>query len=418
MITTVTASRRLVAALAAFMILAPVAPSGVFAAPGIAPGEAVTVASDSSALLRVEPGYGAEVVSEVAPGTWTSIVSGPYYDTEGLEWFEVDAGGFLPSSVLAYESTDSGYIDSAQEVSSEAVAEDASYEAPAEIAYEDPAAVDQGGYDPSAVIATAWIGGTGGEGAACRSDASFDGSELTAVWDGQEIGILGDPVGEWQPVSCDGMAGFVHASFISWEQPSSFTDSAAGANGQDSRDVIDEAPAVAPEAEAQQPEGDRASRRSDNGDTSRGREGGKGRGANAGGDGSSGTEAIEPTRGQAMVDFAMQYVGYPYVYAGEGPHAFDCSGFTMYVAREVLGMDITHDMFTQIELGTSVTHDELLPGDLVFFGDTFRPGLSHVGIYIGNGQFVHAENEDTGVRVSELDSDYYGSRWYGATRIW
>ena len=142
MITTVTASRRLVAALAAFMILAPVAPSGVFAAPGIAPGEAVTVASDSSALLRVEPGYGAEVVSEVAPGTWTSIVSGPYYDTEGLEWFEVDAGGFLPSSVLAYESTDSGYIDSAQEVSSEAVAEDASYEAPAEIAYEDPAAVE------------------------------------------------------------------------------------------------------------------------------------------------------------------------------------------------------------------------------------------------------------------------------------
>jgi cell wall-associated NlpC family hydrolase len=90
----------------------------------------------------------------------------------------------------------------------------------------------------------------------------------------------------------------------------------------------------------------------------------------------------------------------------------------MYVAREVLGMDITHDMFTQIGIGQSVSQDELQPGDFVFFQNTFRDGLSHVGIYIGNGKFVHAENEDTGVVVSELHSDYYGSRWYGAARIW
>jgi cell wall-associated NlpC family hydrolase len=121
--------------------------------------------------------------------------------------------------------------------------------------------------------------------------------------------------------------------------------------------------------------------------------------------------------GQAMVNFAMQYVGYPYVYAGEGPYAFDCSGFTKFVAQNTLGVDITHDMFTQIGMGQSINMNGLQPGDLVFFSNTFRPGLSHVGIYIGGGQFVHAENESTGVVVSDLNSDYYGSRWAGGTRL-
>ena len=61
--------------------------------------------------------------------------------------------------------------------------------------------------------------------------------------------------------------------------------------------------------------------------------------------------------------------------------------------------------------------DEPRPGDLVFSANTFRLGLSHTGNYIGGGQFVHAENEGTGVRVSDLNSDYYGSRWAGGTRI-
>ena len=64
-----------------------------------------------------------------------------------------------------------------------------------------------------------------------------------------------------------------------------------------------------------------------------------------------------------------------------------------------------------------VPRDQLQPGDLVFFANTFRPGLSHTGIYIGGGQFVHAENESTGVRISDLNSDYYGSRWAGGTRL-
>ncbi|MFM9105767.1 MAG: C40 family peptidase [Chloroflexota bacterium] len=390
------------------MILAPLAPLGSHAAPGLAPGAAATVASDANVLLRTEPGYGSDVVYEVAPGTWTTIVSGPYYDSEGLEWFEVDAGGFLPSSALLVDG--GGYTD-------ETVTDETVYsEAPA------PESAS-GGYDPNAVIANAWIAGTGGDGAVCRSDASFDSGELLTLWDGESVGVLGDPVGEWQPVSCGGTAGFVHASFISWEQPNTYQANSAGESGVDTREVWEEPAAAPAEASSQQEEGGRA--RNDGGGNERngrggrgGRETGKGRGANAGSDGTTGDGSGEYTRGQEMVDFAMQYVGYPYVYAGEGPHAFDCSGFTLYVARNVLGMEITHDMFTQIELGVSVSRDELQPGDFVYFGDTFRAGLSHVGIYIGNGQFVHAENEDTGVVVTDLNSDYYSSRWYGANRIW
>ncbi|MDP9365523.1 MAG: C40 family peptidase [Chloroflexota bacterium] len=121
--------------------------------------------------------------------------------------------------------------------------------------------------------------------------------------------------------------------------------------------------------------------------------------------------------GQAIADFAMGFVGYPYVYAGASPSGFDCSGFTMYVVGQTLGIDITHDMFTQVSMGTPVDMGSLQPGDLVFFQNTFQPGLSHAGIYVGGGQFVHAENESTGVKVSDINSDYYASRWYGAVRL-
>jgi cell wall-associated NlpC family hydrolase len=121
--------------------------------------------------------------------------------------------------------------------------------------------------------------------------------------------------------------------------------------------------------------------------------------------------------GNEIVDFAMRYEGARYVYAGDGPRAFDCSGFTMFVIQKTLGIDITHDMAVQYEMGSHVRRNGLQPGDLVFFKNTYQHGLSHTGIYIGDGQFIHAENESTGVRISDLDSDYYSSRWYGAARF-
>jgi cell wall-associated NlpC family hydrolase len=179
---------------------------------------------------------------------------------------------------------------------------------------------------------------------------------------GEAVEVRSEAVGEWLPVNCAGVGGYVNTSLISWEPAA--------------------APIAAPAEERRR---------------------GNGSGAGSG-------------SGQGVADFAMQYVGYPYANAAEGPEAFDCSGFTKFVILNTLGIDITHDMFTQLGAGQAVGKSDLQPGDLVFFADTFRPGLSHVGIYAGGGQFVHAENESTGVRVSDLNSDYYGSRWYGGAR--
>ncbi len=67
--------------------------------------------------------------------------------------------------------------------------------------------------------------------------------------------------------------------------------------------------------------------------------------------------------------------------------------------------------------GTPVQYGDLRPGDLVFFQNTYTWGLTHVGIYIGDGKFIHAENEQTGIVISDLSSTYYKTRWYGARRI-
>jgi cell wall-associated NlpC family hydrolase len=231
-------------------------------------------------------------------------------------------------------------------------------------------------------IAMAYIAGSSGDGAICRAGADGGATQLAVLGEGEAVEVRGEAVGEWQPVNCAGIGGYVHTSLIAWEP------SAASA------DYV--------ELEQRN--------RGKNG----GHNGGNDNGNRGGGAGNDGTAS---SSGQQIANYAMQYVGYPYAYAGEGPYAFDCSGFTKFVIQNTLGIDITHDMFTQIGMGQSVGMNELQPGDLVFFANTFRPGLSHAGIYIGGGQFVHAENESTGVRVSDLHSDYYGSRWAGGTRL-
>jgi len=121
--------------------------------------------------------------------------------------------------------------------------------------------------------------------------------------------------------------------------------------------------------------------------------------------------------GQDIVNFALQFVGYPYVWAGNTPAGFDCSGFTQYVYGAMLGIDITHSTEVQATSGAWVDWGNWLPGDLVSFAGTWGDGISHVGIYIGDGQFVHAENEGTGVTISSLYSDYYAGHYYGAVRL-
>ena len=119
--------------------------------------------------------------------------------------------------------------------------------------------------------------------------------------------------------------------------------------------------------------------------------------------------------GADLAATAQQYLGCSYTYGGSGPSSFDCSGLTMYVYG-LYGVSLPHGATGQMSYGTAVDKSNLLPGDLVFFsygGDA----IGHVGIYIGDGNFVHASTYGVGVITSSLDSGSYPSRYVGARRI-
>ena len=305
----------------------------------------------------VDPATGQWVEAAPADGGWVDPATGQWVEAApAKEWVEP-----VPAQELVAEP------------------------APADVSTEVAPVTNSGPEAWGEPIGTAYIAGSSGDGAVCRAGADIGADQLAVMGEGEAVEVRGEAVGEWQPVNCAGIGGYVNTSLIAWE------------------------PSAAP-VELEQ----RSHKRDRNGNGDGGNGGGGDNGNSGAGAGNDGTATAT---GNQIANFAMQYVGYPYAYAGEGPYAFDCSGFTKFVIQNTLGMDITHDMFTQIGMGQSVGMDELQPGDLVFFANTFRPGLSHAGIYIGGGQFVHAENESTGVRVSDLNSDYYGSRWAGGTRL-
>ena len=135
--------------------------------------------------------------------------------------------------------------------------------------------------------------------------------------------------------------------------------------------------------------------------------------------GDSSIDAIGSASGQAVVDLAMQYRGAPYVYGAAGPRSFDCSGLTMYIFKQ-FGYSLPHTATGQLGYGQQVSRSELQPGDLVFFRDPSisKKAASHVGIYIGDGQFIHASssrNNSRSVIVSSLSSSYY-NRYYTTGR--
>lgn len=114
-----------------------------------------------------------------------------------------------------------------------------------------------------------------------------------------------------------------------------------------------------------------------------------------------------PTRAprSEVVSIAMRYLGAPYRWAAAGPDAFDCSGFTMFVYRQV-GVSLPHSSRAQIAYGERVSRADLQPGDLVFFGSP----IHHVGIYIGGGRYIHAPSSGDVVKISSIArGDYAGA---------
>ena len=121
--------------------------------------------------------------------------------------------------------------------------------------------------------------------------------------------------------------------------------------------------------------------------------------------------------GNAIAQYALQFVGYPYVYGGSSPSGFDCSGFVRYVCSQK-GYSVNRTASAQMDNGTPVSYSQLQPGDLVFFNNgNSSKRATHVGIYIGNGQFVHASTSTTGVIISDMNSAYYTTGFVGARRL-
>jgi cell wall-associated NlpC family hydrolase len=198
-----------------------------------------------------------------------------------------------------------------------------------------------------------------------RSSASFSSSTLDIAPTGMVVRITGAPSNGFYPVRWDDLNGYMHGDYLT-----------SSSSGLSDRPV---------------------------GSTTTTGNAGSGSGS---------------ASGQALVNYAMRYLGYPYVWGGRSPAAgFDCAGLTYWVALQVLGKDIGGGVWAQWTAGTPVAYGNLRPGDLVYFQNTYMPGLSHIGIYVGNNQFVHASNPTSGVIVSDITNSYYAPRYFGARRI-
>jgi len=120
--------------------------------------------------------------------------------------------------------------------------------------------------------------------------------------------------------------------------------------------------------------------------------------------------APPPSSHSSVVSIALQYLGVPNVWGGASPTGFDCSGLTMYAYAKV-GVYLPHNAAMQYGMGSPVSRSQLAPGDLVFFN-----GLSHVGMYIGGGRFVHAPHTGDVVKISSLSEYWYSATYVGARR--
>lgn len=132
---------------------------------------------------------------------------------------------------------------------------------------------------------------------------------------------------------------------------------------------------------------------------------------------STDSSASEPSAtGAQILAEAKKYLGTPYISGGASPSGFDCSGFVYYVLKQ-LGYSPYRTPADQYKMGTSVTKADLKAGDIVFFAGTYASGISHVGIYAGNGQFIHSPNSRSTVSYSDLTSGYWAQHYYGARRM-
>ena len=132
---------------------------------------------------------------------------------------------------------------------------------------------------------------------------------------------------------------------------------------------------------------------------------------------SSGSASTASGTRQQIIDYAAKFLGCKYVYGGNTPSGFDCSGYVKYVFK-YFGVELTRTSANQYANSVKIKKSELKIGDLVFFSQNAGSSkVGHVGIYVGGGQFIHAAAPGKGVRYDSLNSSYYSSHYIGSGRV-
>ena len=201
-----------------------------------------------------------------------------------------------------------------------------------------------------------------------RSDAGTEFAKVTAVKKGASVSVIGFKNG-WYQISVGGKTGWIRSDYVDLyaSRPSGGTSAAAG--GSTVASSIPAASAV-----------------------------------------SNGKTYTISSSIDDLIAYAKDFLGVPYVYGGTSSKGFDCSGYTMFIFKH-FGISLPHSATSQLNYGISVTREELQPGDLVFFRDTnySTKAASHVGIYIGNSNFIHASSSRSGkyVCIDSLNEAYH-----------
>jgi len=220
------------------------------------------------------------------------------------------------------------------------------------------------------------------EGLRVRKEPSTDSEEIDSLSKNDKVEIIGQ-TGNWYKIDIDGREGYVSAKYISDTKVPETTSRSGSTLKNETASTTEEAPKVEETPKTEQ------------------------------------TTATETsgTTGAAIVEYAKQYLGYKYVSGGASPQTgFDCSGFTTYVYKH-FGISLNRASTAQINNGVAVEKSDLQLGDLVIFNNEANTKIGHVGIYIGDGNFIHASNPKDGVKITTLLTGYYKQRYVGARRV-
>ncbi len=132
------------------------------------------------------------------------------------------------------------------------------------------------------------------------------------------------------------------------------------------------------------------------------------------------TLTLDKTETSTLIEIAKSKLGAPYAWAQEGPNAFDCSGFVKYCFKEAYGLELPHSASAISQKGTTISKENLQPGDIVFFATLGSVTVNHAGIYIGNGEFIHASSSSSNghqVHINPINTGYYNNVYQWAKRL-